>query len=128
MEDERWYRHPLRWSRHSQLKLTPPILGSRGELMKELIISKSPFNPSLLDAQLRSGLGANFLGLSTRPGELSVFLADETSGEMLQQVQSLVATHDANALSPEQQAALERQQALEAARSANAEALDGSDF
>jgi len=96
--------------------------------MKELNLSKSPINPSLLDSELRSSLGDAFLGLSTRPGEVVLFLEESLSGELLQQAQSIVMNHDASALSPEQQAALERQQALEAGRQANAEPLDSSDF
>jgi hypothetical protein len=96
--------------------------------MKELILSKSPVNTPLLDSELRNALVSAYLGLSTRLGEVIVYLEDSASSEAMQQAQALVLVHDANGLSPEQEAELARQEALASARSAHVLSLDLEDF
>lgn len=92
--------------------------------MKEIIVPKNPINTSVLDAELRSNLEADYLGLSTLLGDVIVFLEDSASGEAVQEAEALVLAHDASFLSVEQQAELARQQALVTARSAHTESLD----
>jgi hypothetical protein len=96
--------------------------------MKEIIVPKSPINTSVLDAELRSNLGADYLGLSTRLGDVIVFLEDSASGEVVQEAEAIVLAHDANTLSAEQEAELARQEALATARNAHPLSLDLDDF
>ncbi len=63
-------------------------------------------NPEGLDAALRSGLAAQYLGLSTYgKSDGTVFLVDTAQPADLSTAQSIVAAHDPNALTPDQQIA-----------------------
>jgi hypothetical protein len=57
-----------------------------------------------------------------------VFLEDNASSQDIQAAQVIVANHDANTLSPEQEAEAARQIALAAAREAHPNGLDMSQF
>jgi hypothetical protein len=96
--------------------------------MKELTLNKSLINTVVLDAELRTTLGADYLGLSTRLGEVILFLEDSASAEIVQEAQAIGLAHDPNVLSEEQQAELARQEALENARNTYAESLDLNEF
>lgn len=97
--------------------------------MKEITVSGlSSINIEKLDEDLRATLGSNYVGLSTRLGEVIVFMADETLEADVLQAQSIVETHDSSQLTAEQAAELAEQEALADARSANTDNLNLGQF
>lgn len=96
--------------------------------MREINVQIETINIQALDAALRTELSEVFVGLSTGPNGVIVYLTDDTTDEQEAQARDIVESHDPTQLTPEQQAALDRQQQLEQAREANSEPFAVSDF
>jgi hypothetical protein len=97
--------------------------------MKEITISNlATINIEKLDGDLRSTLSSRYMGLSTRRGEVLVFMADDTPSAAVLEAQTLVENHDSAQLSAEQVAAIAEQEALADARAVNGTNLDTSQF
>lgn len=96
--------------------------------MKTLTIARNTVNIEALDEALRSMLGAEYSGLSTRPGEVLVYLEDSAATAQAQQAEQMVIDHDASILSASQQARIDNEAALQQARLDNADALNLSAY
>lgn len=97
--------------------------------MKEISISSlASINIEKLDEDLRSNLGEYFLGMSTRRGEVIVFMADDTPSADVLSAGRLVENHDSSLLTLEQQEEISSKQAIDDARISNSQVLILSDY
>ena len=76
--------------------------------MINLAIEKADVNAAKLDADLKSALGAAFIGLSHDGRLVTVHLADKATLQQQAEAERIVETHDAAALTPAQQAERDR--------------------
>lgn len=97
--------------------------------MKQISVnSLTSVNIEKLDEDLRASLADKFLGISTRRGEVLVFMADDTPSADVLQAGQLVENHDSRLLTVEQQEEINNWQAIDNARLANSEGLNLSDY
>ena len=96
--------------------------------MREINIDIASINIQALDGALRAALSDVFVGLSTGPSSVTVYLTDNASDEQEQQARDIVEGHDPMQLTPEQQAEIERQQQLAELREANSEPFAMGDY
>jgi hypothetical protein len=97
--------------------------------MRDVVITKVNVNIEAVDAALRAALGATSSGVSASGDEVVVHLDDAATPTQIQQAQQIVASHDPQVLTPEQQAEANRRQALkQAQQAAEALPLSPSDF
>ena len=96
--------------------------------MREIMIERSTVNIEALDATLRTALGQAISGVSSRAGQVIVHLSATVSQAQIDQARSIVIAHDPAQLTAEQQAEIDRRQALETARAANTTPLNTADY
>ncbi len=89
---------------------------------------RGTINIAALDSALRTQLGDAFFGLSRSRENVVLHLAEDTSATAVDRARQLVTTHDPEQLTPEQQAALERQQRLQQARDQKGVDLNPADY
>jgi hypothetical protein len=92
------------------------------------INSLAAINIEKLDADLRAAFSNSYMGLSTRQGDVIVFMAEDTSNADVLAAEQVVETHDATQLTSEQAAEIAEQQVLADMRTANGDNLDLSQF
>lgn len=91
-------------------------------------VERGEVNIALLEAQLRTLAGSDYMGLSTRPGVVTAYLTKDTSPALFDALRTAMQTHDATQLTPEQAKAIVEKTKLEAARAASTEALNLADY
>lgn len=97
--------------------------------MKEISVnSLTSVNIEKLDADLRAAYGSRYAGLSTRRGEVIIFMAEDTPSADVLAAEQVVVNHDPTQLTVEQAAEIVEQEALADVRSVNADNLDLSQF
>ena len=97
--------------------------------MSDIVIAKSNINMEALDAALRTALAEAVSGVSFRDGQVVVHMEDDATPTQVQQARQIVADHNPAALTPAQQAAADRQQALQqASQAAEAVTLNLGDY
>lgn len=77
--------------------------------MHDFVIEREHINAEALDHNLRDTFGSAIYGLSFSKGKVAVHFVDSPTPEQKEQAETLVQSHDANALSPTQQAAQDRE-------------------
>jgi hypothetical protein len=70
--------------------------------MREVIFEKTSVNAAKLHEELKAALGEDFVGVSTRRGDLVVYLADDSQVKEAD-VATLVQAHDSDSLTAAQQ-------------------------
>lgn len=96
--------------------------------MQTFEIERTRTNAEALDAEIRSELGEAFLGLSTEPGKVVLHFADEATGTQMQNARDKAVLHDADVLSPRQEAEEARRQVIINSRERLKNSLDVSQF
>lgn len=96
--------------------------------MQNITIERSNINVEALDELLRATLGADYLGLSTRSGEITLHLVDSTTAADVEAATQLVQLHDESLLTTEQQEQIARGAEIDSARLVFTEALDLAQF
>lgn len=92
--------------------------------MKQVIHMIERINKVALSDTLQAALGDNFIGYSTRRGEVVIHLTDQTTNEQVAQVRQILQTHDPTQLTPDQQDNRARQERLQQVRRQNQALLD----
>jgi hypothetical protein len=82
--------------------------------MNNITLQKASVNTEALNAALLSALTTTFKGISTSAGQVIVHLDDNATPIQAQQAEQIVTSHNPAVLTPEQQAEVDRLQALEA--------------
>lgn len=96
--------------------------------MKIITIARGAVNLPALTEQLQTDLGSTFVGVSTRPGAVVVFLTEDAPARSLTAATTLVADHDPSVLTNAQQTRRARLAALQAARTDYDEIISLNDF
>jgi hypothetical protein len=91
------------------------------------MIQREGTNIQALDEMLRGQLGAEYLGLSTTPGEVRVHFVETAADQTLERARVITRNHDPAQLSPSQQAEVQRQQRLKLLRASNQAPLPEAD-
>src|SRR4051794_29312726 len=85
--------------------------------MLDLKIERDDVNVELLDAQLRAIGGDLFYGLSAQRGGITLYISESVPDDIRKKLMQAARQHDATQMTPEQQAALERQAVITQERS-----------
>lgn len=96
--------------------------------MKIITIARGAVNLPALTEQLQTDLSSTFVGVSTRPGAVVVFLTEDAPASSLTSATTIVTDHDASILTDEQQARQARLAALQTARSDYDAVISLNDF
>jgi hypothetical protein len=96
--------------------------------MQEITINRTSINVQALDDALRTALGATTIGVSTRPGQVTVHLLDTATPQQLDQVRAILQAHDPAQLTAVQQRRLDRAALIDQLRGQNPIPLNPADF
>ena len=96
--------------------------------MIEIIIERENVNVEALDFALRSALDSVFIGLSTLPNRIVLYLSDDSTQDQRGQARRLTLNHDPIQRTPEQQRRLARRQKLAQFREQNSDDLNPADY
>lgn len=86
--------------------------------MLEIWIERADVNVELLDSQLRSVGSDLFYGFSAQQGGITLYMSNDVSSDLREQLEQMARDHDATQLTPQQQAAIARQEMLAQGRAA----------
>lgn len=96
--------------------------------MIEITFRRTDVNVEALDEQLRVGVGAAVLGVSTGSENMRVFMAESATQEQQEQARAIVGAHRPEQLTARQRTQRDAEQELKALRRANQTALDAGEY